>query len=524
MRALEETTQRGLRFAQTYTIPAPVKGWNTIDPVANMDPLYAVALDNWIPQPGYLELRGGSQSWVSTLAAPGKSFIAFGAGSGRKLFVAAGSGLYDVSDSGISPVLVYSISSPDNWLWNGFSTSAGEWTIAANGADPTLKFDGSSWTPAAITGVNPSQLFSPAAYQGRLWFGQVGNLLAWYLAPAAIQGAAVEFDLGQAAKLGGSLAAVGSWSIDAGDGPREYLAFITTEGEAIIYQGTDPSSITTFSLVGVYRIPKPIGMKCLIRYAGDMLVLTQQGVYPLSKALLSATLDRSSAITYTISSIFASAYAAQPLSTDWAMALFTEKNLLLVNIPAGAPDGTNCQYVMNTLTGAWCRFIGINANAIIDYDGMLIYSQTGLTNSFIGQMLIGTGDFGNDIQTTILTAYNYLEQPIAQKDIKLVRPTLKVTDEITLYMGISVDFQDLQDSDYGPIDFPVITDPMAGYWDDTDWDDSTWVQDFFSPLQWCTPPHKVGFAIAVGVQSLTSTSTIQLASFDIAFELGQGIL
>ena len=56
-------------YAQQETapvpIPAPVGGWNAIDPLANMDPKYAPILINWVPRTSWIELRAGYNAWVS---------------------------------------------------------------------------------------------------------------------------------------------------------------------------------------------------------------------------------------------------------------------------------------------------------------------------------------------------------------------------------------------------------------------------------------------------------------------------
>ena len=85
------------------------------------------------------------------------------------------------------------------------------------------------------------------------------------------------------AQLGGYLVAAGTWTIDAGYGVDDNLVFITSNGEVIVYSGTDPSDITKFALVGVWRIGKPVGKRCLMKYGGDMIILTYNGLYPLDR-------------------------------------------------------------------------------------------------------------------------------------------------------------------------------------------------------------------------------------------------
>lgn len=533
--ALEEPIAKGQKFSNTASIPAPVKGWNTIDPLAAMEPQYAVQLDNWIPQPSYIEMRGGSKDRTLGLQSQVLSLIPYIAGVTRKLFAVAGHGIFDVTNPGVAGSLLYAISNPQNWNYIQFSTVAGVYATACNGADPAAFFDGVTWQAAAITGVNPALLACLTSYQGRIWYTEVNSLRAWYLAPAAIQGAATEFDLGTVFHEGGSLVGIATWSLDAGDGPLEYLVFVTDQGECAVYQGTDPSSISTFSKVGVYKLPKPIGRKVFLKFGGDVLIITQQGVYPLSKALLSSTLERSSAITYQISSQFVDDFENFGSNYGWEMTLYTERNLLVVNIPGAAPDGTNAQYVMNTLTGAWCRFLGWNASCFVDFEGQLLFGKPEQQNFVIlssGKVLTvsaslivlgfssgfvvaqgfygGADDAGQPVTGTVMTAYNYLAETLANKGLKMMRPNLTITNSLDdISVAISTDFRALATSDYAEIEFetPPLSPPK-----------------FVPALQWMTPASIPGFAVSAAMAIDTLTAKVRLASFDLLFELGSGVM
>src|SRR5678816_2360910 len=50
------------RKAQGKSIPPPVEGWDAVSPLANMSPKRAIALENWFPQPGFVEVRKGYAS------------------------------------------------------------------------------------------------------------------------------------------------------------------------------------------------------------------------------------------------------------------------------------------------------------------------------------------------------------------------------------------------------------------------------------------------------------------------------
>ena len=75
-----------------------------------------------------------------------------------------------------------------------------------------------------------------------------------YLPNSAISGAVTTFDLGQVMTRGGSVVAIASWTQDSKQNVDEYITFITSKGQVIIYQGNDPSTAPTFQQTGVYNL------------------------------------------------------------------------------------------------------------------------------------------------------------------------------------------------------------------------------------------------------------------------------
>ena len=62
------------------------------------------------------------------------------------------------------------------------------------------------------------------------------------------------FDLGSFMTRGGFLETIATWTQDSKQTVDEYLAFITSRGQVVVYQGTDPATANTFALVGLYDI------------------------------------------------------------------------------------------------------------------------------------------------------------------------------------------------------------------------------------------------------------------------------
>jgi len=216
----------------------------------------------------------------------------------------------------------------------------------------------SAASAVTITNVATTALSQTWLFKERLFFVEGGTQSAWYLPVKSIGGAATEIPLGAVFKRGGALLFGATWSLDSGSGLDDVCIFVTVSGEIAVYEGTDPSSASTWSLVGVYDIGKPLNKHSFFKAGGDLAIMTEDGIVPVSEALRK---DRAalqaSAITYPIEDAWKSAIANATVSYPITATLWQDQTLLLV----GTPDkvgGNNVSFAANARTGAWSRLIG----------------------------------------------------------------------------------------------------------------------------------------------------------------------
>jgi len=143
----------------------------------------------------------------------------------------------------------------------------------------------------AITGVNSNTFINNNVFKERLFYVEKNTMNVWYLGTKAVSGAASKLDFGSVAKLGGYIQAMGTWTIDAGQGVDDYAVFVTNMGEVIVYEGTDPSDATKWALRGVWSLGPTFTRRCFTKFGGDLLLITQEGLVPLAAALQSSRLD-----------------------------------------------------------------------------------------------------------------------------------------------------------------------------------------------------------------------------------------
>src|SRR5206468_2193001 len=117
-----------------------------------------------------------------------------------------------------------------------------------NGADKQIVWDGAAWhkdgdgAPYDVTLVDTATCLGIAVFKNRIWLLPSGSLKAWYLPINAIGGAAASLDMSSIAQKGGFLMAAMTWTLDAGYGVDDYLAFITSNGEVMVWRLTDPTT------------------------------------------------------------------------------------------------------------------------------------------------------------------------------------------------------------------------------------------------------------------------------------------
>jgi len=451
------------------SLPAPIGGWDAQNPIAAMPIQNAVILDNWVPRPGFVELRRGFVAQVTGTPGPVESMMAYrGAVSGDKLFAASGGNLYDVSTLGgaLGAPLLSGLSN-NRWNYTAFANAAGAWLVAANGADAPIGYNGGLWAPLPVmssTGtpvLNPNTLFNVFSHKGRLFFLQQGSLYAWIPAAGAVGGACTVLDLSSIFSKGGRLICGGNWSAQLGVTADDYAVFVTDQGQVAIYEGIDPTNAATWSLIGVFDIGPPLGPKALLKYGGDLALLTSDGVVPLSSAL---KLDRSQqnevALTAKIMNAFSAAVKAYGGNYGWQGILYPGTSssndtdaaggsLAIVNVPITSL-GTSMQFVQNVLTGAWCRFLNINAFCWeLANDGVYFGGTAG-----VYQWDQGASDNGIAIVGDLKTAFTNFGDGARQKKFKMIRPLMNTSPLVQPALEVDVDYQESS-----PIAVPTVVDP-----------------------------------------------------------------
>ena len=439
------------------SIPAPIGGWDASSPLAAMPIENAQILDNWIPRAGYVELRRGFVPQQTGFTSPVETLMAYrGAAGGDLLFAAAGGKIYDVTAQG-APLgaPVFSGAGSNRWNTTSFANPAGAWLIACNGHDAPIGYNGSAWSAlptlssSGTVVLNPSALFSVFPHKGRLYFLEKNSLHVWFAAAAAVGGPCGLIDLSSVFSKGGRLVCGGAWSAQMGLTADDFAVFMTDQGQLAVYQWADPTVADGFELIGVFDLGPPLGPRAMVKFGGDLAIVPADGAIPLSQAL---KLDRSQqnevALTSKILNAFSVAAKAYGGNYGWQGLLYPGTSpsndaeaaggsLAIFNVPI-TTLGSSMQFVQNVLTGAWCRFLNLDAFCWELAGGCIYFGGA----NGVYQWDAGSSDNGVAIVGDIKSAFTDFGDRGRQKRFTMIRPLLNTTPLVQPALEIDVDYQE----------------------------------------------------------------------------------
>jgi hypothetical protein len=507
------------RTALTRSIPAAIGGWNARDSIAAMPETDAVTLINWFPTPSRCELRGGYLAWSTGYAAQVET-LALYSGATDKLFAFSGTSIFDATAQGAVGAAVVAGLSNARWITTNFTTTGGvRYLVCVNGVDSMRVWDGAAWTlingvsAPAITGIVTSTISYVCSHKSRLWFVKSGTMEVYYQPTGALGGAASLFDLRPVFKKGGTIVAMCTWSIDGGYGLDDQLVFMSSNGEVAIYHGTDPSSASTWALVGVYEYGAPLGTRCMQKYGGDILLITFDGLMPLSQTLASSRVTTQTSITDKILDAMGTAANTYFANYGWQVTNAPIQNALILNVPVGVATGLNEQYVMNTITGAWTRFQGWNAACWENWKDAQFFGGT----TYVAKAWVGNSDGTAKINTDYQAAFSYFDDRGGLKQWTMARPILSTDGAPGIAYGLNVDF-DQND----PTGSPTFVATTSGVWDSSVWDTGIWGGGLTLQKSW-QYVSGLGYCASFRMKTQSAGIQIQLAAIDYVYK-SAGIL
>lgn len=370
----------------------------------------------------------------------------------------------------------------------------------------------------ALTGVATDEIDQVNVYRSRLWLTD-RTMDVYALATDAITGAvAYTIALAGVFRRGGYVMATASWSFDAGNGPNEAIAFITTEGEVAIYQG-DPSDSTNWGIIGLYDSSPMLGKNAFLKVAGDILMVTEIGLVPMSQlknkdpaALAIAAISRNIQPDW-------QAEAAARRSMPWEIVKWTSRNIAYITCPVTGDESVTppiC-FAVNLETGAWSKITGWGTRCFILHDDWVYF---GRNDGSLMQADIGGFDDEELIYYTYVGHMDHLGAIGSYKTVSQVRAIFRTLGEFTPSLSVTTDYSITLPA------YPGAASPeSASLWDVGLWDQALWdagVVYYTVSTGWVSVGVS-GFAhapIILITSGSTAAPSAELVAFDTAYNPG----
>lgn len=519
------------RVSEITTLSAPVGGIDDTSPLANMDSNYAIDIINFFPTPGTLKIRYGYREQVTNLPSPAKTLMPWFPSSGTpKLFAATDNGIYDVTSPSSTPTLVYAGITNGLCVFTTFSNTAGQWLIVCNGVNAPVLYDGTTWivftnsatptTPGQIGNILPvASIAYVHQHKNRLWFAENGTLTGWYLDVNAVAGTPKTLPIGSIITKGGYLNSIFSGTSQASSSVDDFLVFQTSNGELVGYGGYNPDDATNWTMLARFAIGRPLSRRSAAAMSSDTAILTQYGLVALSDVINGNYKTGASWTTASgrISRTLNNLVRQFQFSPGWELQAAQGYQYMILNVPSGAGI-TGGQLVMNSITGAWCRF-DLPALTFCEFGDYIYFSDIAgrvlkYGDTSVDNVLMD-GSGGSPIIAGFQQAYSYFGDPASNKHYKLVRPVFLSTDNPNYLVTISPDFAPGGLDSLGTPGLQIVPHSV---WDQALWDAGQWSPSPTSYQKW-DGVFGAGYCASLIIKVM-STIDIQYSACNWAFEKG----
>jgi hypothetical protein len=375
-----------------------------------------------------------------------------------------------------------------------------------------------AYTPS-ITGVDPATFAHVMVWKNRVWLTARDTALAYWLDVGALFGTATVQNFGPQFKAGGDLRGLYNWTRDGGSGADDGLIAISGGGDVVIYGGTDPSSASSFGLVGKwYCGGVPYGRRIATDHGGELLIMSSLGILPLSKLVLGVVDPEQLYSTYKISNLFSRLSSTYRSLKGWALKLHPEDNSLIVSVPTA--DGSNTvQLAMSLATRGWSQYRNLPLLSMEAWGGKL-YCGTAdgrviQNTDYIDGVTLADPNAFTAIDCSGITKFSNLENA-NQKQIVTIRATV-LSEGGSIAQTVEARYRyNLNEAGAAT---STATSAGAALWDSAVWDSSAVWGGAFATDQ--APKGAVGMGPDAAVAfRFAATSRTVLVGFDVLFQQG----
>jgi hypothetical protein len=437
---------------RSLVITPPVKGWNTRDPKSNMDPEYALALENFFPGNGVVSLRNGYTVFADGANTSCETLATLEYGTGVSKLVGVGGIGGNWRPFDITAGTITDISGGVNFFAPQCATLQFQDRLFIKvGVSAGVASDVYHWTGtgniAASNFTGPGgddkDLLAIGSYKNRLYFSQYTAPSIWYGGLYSITGALTEFPIGGILQKGFTYILFVGTTVRAKQyAEEELLCIVTDKGEVLLYGGSYPGS-ADWNLVGRYTIPTPVGTRAFFYSGSDLNIVTRNGVMSVQKMIRGDYAGTWPSLSEVVESAFISAYSVNFFDFSNVGIAYPKGQYILANYYTGSVWQ---QLIMNVVSGAWTKFTNQNAKMWAVWQDSLYFGDV---NGVIYKADNGFYDESAATPGTALTrtiklrhAFNYFGDPSLRKKFITAQPTMYQSEGMDITADMDVDYTD----------------------------------------------------------------------------------
>jgi hypothetical protein len=331
--------------------------------------------------------------------------------------------------------------------------------------------------------------------------------------------------------------------LDAGDGVDDKIVFVTTEGEAAVYEGADPDA-DNWSLVGRYDLAPPMGKNAVMRAGGELLIATMEGIIPISAAITKDVAALSlAAITQQIEPEWKKEILAR--RKPWDLLKWPSHNMAIVALPTDASHGMAAGasgfdsgfdagfgsyeaipattgpapycFVVNVQTGGWAKYTNWNTRCLGLFEE---WAYFGTSDGEVMKAEVSGSDDGQPYECAVVWQFDHLGDIGPTHLVHQLRTTFLASVPFTPRASLSTNYVIKL-----PAAPPAATgNPSGSEWDAGLWDVAVWdaAGTKSATTRW-TSAGKTGFCIAPQCQITCGqllAPDAELISIEVLYEHG----
>lgn len=403
--------QGGAARAREIDVPLPLNGLFADAKSSEISGLYAARLENWRPNGASIEIVPSYS--LNDERTRRRVPYEFGLSS---VYITLGS--VNVEADGAS----FTRKMAENASVGYISAQA----IMADGQSLPLRFNGSTIEECAYTtttGVDAGIFDGVLVHHDRPYFWQhEGTLEFYYGGVGAVQGELTRFPLSRLGNITGQIASLVSLTQDASENLNDSLCVLTTTGQIVIYEGTNPGDASDWRLAGRVKAAPPVGRFSFVNVGGDVWMLTRSGLVSVLESLRRGQLALVGNLARPISDDIRALVAT---GGEWQLHTSAQGEYVIANHYL---DGVSRQFIYDVEAQAW---------ETADYPARRWHNLAGNTEFTTADGRLGRLGEGTVTRTAEWWS-SWFRVPRAA-EIKYLTPTILGTGPVTVTVAVLSD-------------------------------------------------------------------------------------